>query len=72
MIDDAKAKGLRVDERPHCVRIWTGKTCRSVGITMWEDGTATRADISLSETNIIRTIKAMRQLLGLAKKWLTH
>ena len=66
LIADAQAKHFTVVESETCVRISTGKTYRSLGVTIWPDGTATRNDIDFSQCLCIRTVKAMRELLGLA------
>lgn len=65
LIDDAKAKGLRVIESNDYALVSKGKTNRAVGLEIWPDGTATRADVALSVTTTIRTQKQMREILGL-------
>jgi hypothetical protein len=65
LINDALASGMTVRERDGRCDISTGKTYRSVGITIWEDGVATRNDVEPSSCLSIRTIKQMRGILGL-------
>ena len=65
MINDAIAKGYTIVEGWNSVNINTGKTRRSVGITLWLDGTATRNDVDLTVATAIRTVKDMRKCLNL-------
>jgi hypothetical protein len=65
LIEEARVRGLTVRETNSCVHILTGKTFKSVGITLWPDGTATRSDIDFQLCTTIRTIKLMRIILGL-------
>jgi hypothetical protein len=68
LINDAKAAGYRVNESPASCSISTGKTNRSVGLVIWEDGKATRLDIDHAYCLAIRTVKEMRSTLGLERK----
>jgi len=65
IINDAKARGLRVEEDQMRCLISTGKTNRSVGIVIYEDGTACRCDVSLEQCLAIRSQREMRSILGL-------
>lgn len=67
IIKDAKAKGYIVREHrfTNAVDIRKGTTRYSIGITIWEDGTATRSDVYLTVASTIRTQKEMRKTLGL-------
>ena len=68
MINDSIKEGYTVVEKEFGVDINVGKTRRSVGITLWPDGTATRNDCDLTICAAIRTVKEMRKCLGL---WLS-
>ncbi len=68
MLADAAAAGYAIErkgETTYVVR--RQKRTRQIlaGIVIWGDGTATRADIDLSLCLSIRTIKAMREQLGI-------
>ena len=65
IINDAKARGLRVEEEQTRCLISTGKTNRSVGIVIYENGTACRSDVSLELCLVIRTQREIRSILGL-------
>ena len=65
IIEDAKARGLRVEESGTRCLISTGKTSRSVGIVICEDGTAYRSDVQLDHCLTIRRHHEMRSILGL-------
>jgi hypothetical protein len=65
IIDDAKARGLRVEESEMRCIISTGKTARAVGIVIYENGTACRSDVSLDLCLTIRRQHEMRSILGL-------
>jgi hypothetical protein len=47
IVQRAQADGLRVVKARNDITIWNGK----VGITLWEDGSATRADVSADLAN---------------------
>jgi len=65
IINDAKARGLRVEESQTRCLVSTGKTNRAVGVMICEDGTAYRSDIDLSLCLTIRSQREMRAILGL-------
>jgi hypothetical protein len=65
IINDAKARGLRVEESQMRCLVSTGKTNRAVGVMIYEDGTAYRSDIDLSLCLTIRSQREMRSILGL-------
>jgi len=65
IINDAKARGLRVEEEQTRCLISTGKTNRSVGIVIYENGTASRSDVSLELCLAIRSQREIRSILGL-------
>ena len=65
IINDAKARGLRVEESQMRCLVSTGKTNRAVGVMIYEDGTAYRSDIDLSLCLAIRSQREMRSILGL-------
>lgn len=66
LISDAEKAGLVVIPMPDgSVVIRKGKSPKSVGITIWPDGTATRSDVDLALASSIRTVKQMRGILGL-------
>ena len=65
IINDAKARGLRVEESQTRCLVSTGKTNRAVGIVICEDGKAYRSDIDLSLCLTIRSQREMRAILGL-------
>lgn len=65
IINDAKARGLRVEESQMRCLVSTGKTNRAVGVMIYEDGTAYRSDIDLSLCLTIRSQREMRAILGL-------
>jgi len=65
IINDAKARGLRVEEAQMRCLVSTGKTNRAVGVMIYEDGTAYRSDIDLSLCLTIRSQREMRSILGL-------
>jgi len=60
---EAEAAGLIVERIRTRIRI--RKSPRGVGVDIWEDGVATRCDVSLELATSIRTAKAVRKLLGL-------
>jgi hypothetical protein len=63
---EAEAAGLIVERSRTRIRI--RKSPKGVGVDIWEDGVATRCDVSLELAIAIRTAKAVRQLLGLPLK----
>jgi hypothetical protein len=65
IIEDAKAKGLRVEEATTRCIISTGKTSRAVGLVIYEDGTAIRSDVRLDLCLTIRRHHEIRSILGL-------
>jgi hypothetical protein len=65
IINDAKARGLRVEESEMRCLISTGKTNRAVGLVIYEDGTACRCDVRLDLCQTIRRHHEMRTILGL-------
>ena len=65
IINDAKARGLRVEESQMRCLVSTGKTNRAVGVMIYEDGTAYRSDIDLSLCLTIRSQREMRSILGI-------
>ena len=65
LIADAVAAGLNVSESATCVTIRTGKTRRSAGLHLWPNGTATRSDADASVCSAIRSVAAMRRVVGL-------
>jgi hypothetical protein len=65
LIQDAQAKGLRVEESSMRCLISTGKTSRAIGLVICEDGTAYRCDIDPRECCVIRRQHEMRTILGL-------
>lgn len=67
LIVEAIAAGFVVEMLPNSdiVNIRRGKTYRSVGVTIWGDGIATRSDIRHDLCLAIRTVKQVRQILGL-------
>jgi hypothetical protein len=67
LVNDAIAAGYTVQHDDQAVHIFKrhGGNKRIIkGITMFPSGTAIRADISLEVCLSIRTIKAMREQLG--------
>lgn len=65
IIDDATARGMSVDESDTRCVIRTGKTFRSVGVVICENGTAYRADVPLELCLTIRSQREIREILGL-------
>jgi hypothetical protein len=65
IINDAKARGLRVEESETRCVISTGKTNRAVGVVICEDGTAFRSDVQLDHCLTIRRHHEIRSILGL-------
>jgi len=65
LINDATARGLRVEESEMRCIISTGKTSRAVGLVIYEDGTAFRSDVRLDLCMTIRSQRDMRAILGL-------
>ena len=65
LIQDAQAKGLRVEESSMRCLISTGKTSQSVGLVICEDGTAYRCDIAPDMCTVVRRQHEMRAILGL-------
>lgn len=63
MINDAKRLGMIVAESATGCVIKRGP--RSAGIILWPNGTATRTDVDLQAATAIRTVKAMRGVLGM-------
>jgi len=63
---EAEAAGLVVERVRTRIRI--RKSPKGVGVDIWEDGVATRCDVSLELATSIRTAKAVRQILGLPLK----
>lgn len=65
LIDEATARGMSVAESGSRCVIRTGKTHRSVGIVICENGTAYRSDVPLALCLTIRSQREMRAILGL-------
>lgn len=65
IINDATARGLHVEESGTRCVIRTGKTWRSVGVVICENGTAYRSDVPLELCLTIRTQREIREILGL-------
>ena len=57
--------GLQVDGQGSRILVRTGKSNRSVGLYLSEDGTAYRSDVDLSITTTIRTVAQAKQVLGI-------
>lgn len=64
IISDARQAGLIVqDDGSEVITIRRGP--RGVAVTLWPNGSATRADVRLDLTLGIRSAAAVRKLLGL-------
>lgn len=68
LINLATERGLYVTERNSSVTIRTGKTQRSRGIVIWDNGTANRTDCDLSVATSIKSVQVMKEILGLTSK----
>lgn len=66
LVQAATAKKLNVRRDGDTIYIRRGKTSRSIGICIWPDRTAVRTDVDLGVTTVIRTIKQMKKILGIA------
>jgi hypothetical protein len=62
---DAEKKGWQIRRFPCHTAITRGKSARSIGVVLWEDGTAHRSDVPLDAAKNLRSIKAIREILDL-------
>ena len=63
IISDARLAGLIIEDGGSVVTI--RKSPKGVAVTLWPDGSATRADVRLDLASCIRSAADVRKVLGL-------